>query len=216
MKMKSIIAVLFCLLPAMAFAAPNVIFNGVDVTGATNQQFTNVTVEFDAQGNVILTAPQYKLVDTTPKAAVAPSAVAPAQVNPSPSTVPVPAAASDIPTLPDGVNPTYLVAMFDSPGLLGHNVDVYVNGKFVKTLSQGQAQQSLDISSYLTKGKNTVQYRMMMAADSGSSSKATVELSLSKLTGKQGNAVELTGQYARVVIKGSDGPKVYTVDFMVP
>ena len=217
MHIRVVLLCLFCLSPSIALADPSIIFNGIDVTGVTNQKFTDVTVEFDAKGNVILTAPQYKLVDTTPKAAVAPSVTSPAQVSPSAATIPVPAAApGGIATLPDGVNPTYLVATFDSPGLLGFNIDVYVNGKFIKTVLQGQAQQTLDISQYLTKGKNTIQYRMTMAADSGTSSKATVELSLAKLTGKQGNAVELTGQSARMLIKGADGAQVYSVDFMVP
>lgn len=203
------------LISTPAMADPSVIFNGVNVTGATNQRFTNVTVEFDANGNVILTAPQYRLVDTTPKAAVPPSSVKPAQMGASPASAPAPAAPG-IPTLPDNVNPTYLVATFNYPGLLGYNVDVYINARYFKTIDQGSAQQSFDISSFLHSGKNDIAYNMIMAADSGTSSKATVELSLSKLTGRQGNAIELTGQYANIKINGIDGAKSYTVEFMVP
>ena len=146
-----------------------------------------------------------------------PSSAIPAKVVTTPVNAPVvPKAEPSIDTLPDRVNPTYLIATFDSPGLLGHNVDVYINGQFVKTLHQGQSQQSVDVSQYLQSGKNTIQYRMIMAADSGTSSRATVELALSKLTGKQGNAVELTGQYANIKINCIDGAKTYTVEVMAP
>ena len=110
-----------------------------------------------------------------------------------------------------------MLALFNAPGLLGYNVDVLVNGQFVKTLVQGQSQQTCDISRYLVKGsENSIQYRMVMAADSGTSSKATVSLSLAKATHAQGAAVELTGEYAPIVIRGLDGAKTYTVTFIVP
>ena len=80
MKERILAVLAAMLLSSTAYAAPSVIFNGIDVTGASNQVFTNVTVEFDANGNVILTAPQYKLVDTTPKAVVPPSSAIPAQM----------------------------------------------------------------------------------------------------------------------------------------
>ena len=214
---KRLLAVLAAMaFSSTAYAAPSVIFNGIDVTGASNQVFTNVTVEFDANGNVILTAPQYKLVDTTPKAAVPPSSAIPAQMGPSAATTPVPKTNPGMDALPDNVNPTYLLATFDSPGLLGYNVDVYINSRFFKTVTQGVAQQSFDISSFLHSGKNEITYRMIMAADSGTSSKATVEFVLSKMTGKQGSAIELSGQYATVKINGIDGAKSYSVEFMVP
>ena len=216
MKVRFFAVLAAMLFSSAVYAAPSVIFNGVDVTGASNQVFTNVTVEFDANGNVILTAPQYKLVDTTPKAAVPPSSAIPAKMGPSAATTPVPKVDPGIDTLPDNVNPTYLLATFDSPGLLGYNVDVYINSNFFKTINQGLPQQSFDISSYLHSGKNVITYRMIMAADSGTSSRATVELVLSKLTGKQGSAIELSGQYATIKINGIDGAKSYSVEFMVP
>ena len=196
-KILTILAAM--MLSSTAFASPSIIFNGVDITGVTDQKFTNVTVEFDSNGNIILTAP---------------SSTLPAQI--VGSNLPTPLPPPSIDTLPDTVKPTYIIATFDSPGLLGHNVDVYVNGQFVKTFYQGTAQQTYDISAFLHRGKNTIQYRMIMAADSGTSSRATVEFSLAKLTGKQGNAIELTGQYATLKINGIDGAKTYSVDVMVP
>ncbi|MBO5753954.1 MAG: hypothetical protein J6S69_09770, partial [Proteobacteria bacterium] len=119
----------------------------------------------------------------------------------------------DLPVVPDNGQPTYLMALFNAPGLLGYNVDIYVNGNFAKTLDQGKELQTLDISKYLVKGKNTLQYRLIMAADSGTSSTATVVISLAKMTKQQGKTVELSGEYADIYIKGTDGAQTYTVEF---
>ena len=86
----------------------------------------------------------------------------------------------------------------------------------VRVEQQGTADVELDITQYLVKGKNVLQYQMSMAADAGTSSKATVVLSLSKLTARQGNAIELTGQYARQYIRAADGPRLYQVEVFVP
>ncbi|MBR4986112.1 MAG: hypothetical protein IKY83_10285 [Proteobacteria bacterium] len=270
-KLTLLAALIFAGVPAFADASPYVYLNGVDITGTTNQTFVNVTVQFDALGNVIMTAPHYHLMNTDKNhqangqpvqniqqapygsgsapsygnnPALKPSAqpsyggtTAPSYGNnPAPSygsqapsygsqayqnRVIQPAStfseASDgITQLPEPGKPTYLVAFFDSPGLLGYNVDVYINGKFIKTMMQSESQTSFDITQYLVKGKNTLQYQMSMAADAGSYSKASVVLSLSKLTARQGNAIELTGQYARQYIRASDGPRLYQVEVFVP
>lgn len=194
------IACAACFLPEGVFAAPSVTFNGVDFSGVTQQKFTNVNVEFDAGGNIIMTAPQYKIA--TPGSDTIPSLTA--------AQSPVTAA------LPNDANPVYLLALFNAPGLLGYNIDVYVNGKFAKTITQGQPQQSFDLTPYLAKGANTIQYRMVMAADSGTSSRATVNLSITKATKTSGNTVELTGEFAPIEIKGIDGAKSYTIVLNVP
>ncbi len=229
MKLHVLLALCVCLLPSIALASPSVYFNGIDVTGVSGQRFTNVTVEFDSTGNVIITGPQYHLADITPKAEtpsvpVAPGNVVSSQtqpvdpVHPTADPVQAPAAvkSAEIDRLPNQYQPTYLVGEFNYPGLLGYNIDIYINGKFIKTMNQGQAHASVDISSYLVTGKNVIQYRTNRTADSGSSSQATVDLSLAKVTGREGNAVELSGKYARVLIKGADGENVYTVEFLVP
>lgn len=229
MKLNGFLALFFCLLPSIALASPSIFFNGIDVTGVSGQRFTNVTVEFDSSGNVVITGPQYHLADITPKADVPSSAAAPVNavspqtqafdpVHPTAAPAQAPAAVqpAEIDRLPNQYQPTFLVGEFNYPGLLGYSIDIYINGKFIKTMNQGQAHASVDISSYLVTGKNVIQYRMNKTADSGSSSQATVELSLAKVTGREGNAVELSGKYARVLIKGADGENVYTVEFLVP
>lgn len=71
-------------LAAAAFApaarAEKVFINGVEVTGIANQRFENVTVRFDAQGNVHVDAPGYRvqLLDGTGRGGAAAPAPAPA------------------------------------------------------------------------------------------------------------------------------------------
>lgn len=262
-KLSILLALSLMAFPAVAGASPNVYLNGVDITGAVNQNFQNVTVQIDAMGNIIMTAPQYHLINMdknhqangygAQNAPQAPSAYGQNAPAYGQNTVPaygqntVPAygsnpalkpsaqaaygsqdnrivqptttfsnASDGLVSLPDPGKPTYLVAFFDSPGLLGYNIDVFINGSFVKTLMQSESQVSFDITSYLKKGRNVLQYQMSMAADAGTSSKATVVLSLSKLTARQGNAIELTGQYARQYIRAADGPRLYQVEVFVP
>lgn len=258
MKKLAFALALACLAaPAAAMAAPNVYFNGVDITGVANQSFSNVSVQLDAMGNVIITAPQYHLMNfekshqanqagaqVAPQGqpvygqnapaygrnsapaygrnpALRPDAQAAYQAQAAGNRVIQPKttfsdASEGLIALPEPSKPTYLVAFFDSPGLLGYNIDVYINGKFVKTLMQSESQTSFDITQYLVKGTNVLQYQMSMAADAGTSSKASVVLSLSKLTARQGNAIELTGQYARQYIRAADGPRLYQVEVFVP
>lgn len=210
-----------CFIPLSAQAQNQVFLNGIEISGTKNQIFSNVTVAFDTVGNISITAPQYKVLEQPQSSTVAPSPTQPAQVV-SPSPVPVQSAlgtlaAPSIPKLPNPEIPTYLLAIFNAPGLLGYNVEVLINGSLVRTLTQGRPTQSFDVSQYLIRGtRNTLQYRLVMTADSGTSSKATVQLSLAKAATTTGNAVELSGEYAPIEIKGIDGAKTYTVQIDVP
>ncbi len=205
---------LIFLLPFSAMAETTVTMNGIDITGIYGQKFTNVSIEFDNNGNIIIDAPQYHLVDQNSKPT---DPTATKVVMPSADTIPKPTpAAPQIQTLPNSDAPTYLIGSFNYPGLLGYNIDVYINHTFVKTILQGEAQTLTNISSYLHKGNNIIEYKMVMAADSGTSSKATVEFSLGKQTSKSDNSIELSGQYAPVVIKAADGIKPHSVEFIIP
>lgn len=135
---------------------------------------------------------------------------------PSPAAAPAIVPSHQYNVLPDDPNPTWLVATFNYPGLLGYNINLYINNTFVKTIHQGQPQAIVDITTYLVKGQNTIEYRLDMAADSGTSSKATVEFSLSKQIAKTGTNLDLSGQYATLLIKGADGTRNYTVNVIVP
>lgn len=201
-------------LPSTVLADPVIKMNGVDITGVTNQKFTDVTIEFDAAGNIAITAPQYKIMAQDNKPADPAST---RLVEPSPQAKPEPAPAPEFGnTLPDATSPTWLIATFNYPGLFGYNVNVYINNVPVTTIQQGQPKVYINVSAFLRKGLNTIDYRLDMAADSGTASKATVTLYFAKEHTRQGQAVEVTGQYAPVLIKRADGNKPYSVDLIVP
>lgn len=215
--------------PSLALAQNQVFLNGVEISGTKNQTFTDVSVAFDAAGNISITAPQYKVVEQTPRTTgrVAPSPTQPAQVvgqigqqttqTTQTARAGQPQIAVATPTLPNPEKPTYMLALFNAPGLLGYNVEVIINGVMVKTIPQGMASQSFDVTQHLRRGtRNTIQYRLVMAADSGTSSKATVHISLAKANPGVGNTVELIGEYAPIEIKGIDGAKTYAVQIDIP
>ncbi|MCL2325432.1 MAG: hypothetical protein FWC40_02870 [Proteobacteria bacterium] len=195
---------------ASSTMAQNVTLNGVDITGIRGQHFTNVDIAFDDKGNLAISAPQYKVA---PLPAVTPQApAATPQVGQSPSESPSRPSA----TLPETQSPIYLVALFSAPGLLGYNIDVYINGQFVKTLTQGQAQQTIDVTAHLRKGANLIQYRPVLAADSGKSSRASVELLFSIVSQTTSNAIELTGAYAATTLTDINDRSNYNVELILP
>lgn len=220
MKKLSFVAaglIVFLSSPFVAIGAPTVTINGYNVTGITSQKFENVDVEFDVAGNIIISAPNYKLVEEPPKTVN--SGVTVESVSSSPS-VAMPTAGVpvhyDRNALPDITNPTYLVAEFSEVGLLGYHVDVYINGKYIKEMKQNNGQQTMDVSRYLVSGKNTVQYRLVRSADAGVSMTAYVELWFAKLEGRQGTSLNLSGQYGDIKIMGKNGETSYTVELTAP
>lgn len=205
-------------LPCFAFTqSPRVYLNEVDITGMRGQDFQNVNVSFDNAGNLNIIAPQYKVKETTKQAPLPTPALA---SQPDATSLEllstVASQSSTIPSLPNSTQATHLEAIFDSPGLFGFNIDLYVNGHFIKSLDQGNAQSSIDISSHLVKGNNKIQYRLVASADSGKSSRATVELFLAKQTSSQGNAIELSGNYAPLMIKSESAKGIYEIDIVAP
>ena len=214
--------IVFLSSPLMAIGAPTVTINGYNVTGITNQKFENVAVEFDASGNIIISAPNYKLVEGPTKPVNNGVTVESVFPSTSPSTTSVaPSVAGeavhyDRNALPDLTNPTYLVAQFSEVGLLGYHVDVYINGKYIKELKQNNGQQTMDVSKYLVSGKNTVQYRLVRSADVGVSMTAYVELWFAKLEDRNGTSLNLAGQYGEMKIMGKNGETSYTVELTAP
>ena len=217
--MKKLFA-LSMLLPTMlasslAGAEPRIFLNDVDITYVRNQLFKDVNqVSIDAEGNVIIHAPQYKISERTYDGVTqANSSYVAPEGTKYPSSQELETARC---TLPNDPKPTYLVANFNYPGLLGYNIDVYINGKFVKTVSHEEAQTAIDVSSFLHKGKNHVQYRMVLAPSAGLASKATAEFFFAKATQNYTGAVELSGNVAATQITTTDTKNVYDLDLFNP
>lgn len=208
----------FCcvaLLPAFAVAEPHIFLNNVDITYVRNQQFENVeSVFIDAMGNVIMRAPQYHVSQQTE------TGIKPAEetyVEPEGSQRPSQEALErQASTLPEGTKKVYLVANFNLVGLMGYNIDVLINGKFVTTLDQNESQTVLDVTSFLHQGKNDVQYKLTMAASAGRSSRATAEIYFSSLNKETEAQIELVGTYAKKKIADVSDNAVYQASLYKP
>jgi|APLak6261679142_1056127.scaffolds.fasta_scaffold00004_50 hypothetical protein len=128
--MKRALVILCCLsLPALA---AEVYVNGVNVDGLTNHTFEKVTVRLDEKGNVQIEAPGYSVK----KVSIGP----------------------DKPAKEEGVitQKYFLVTEQSPPGMTEYEIDLFLNGKFLRTLKSGEEQLVTDITKQLKVGKNQV------------------------------------------------------------
>jgi hypothetical protein len=128
--MKKFIIAL-CALSFTASAA-EVYINGVNVDGLTNTTFEKVTVKLDDKGNVQIDAPGYAVKKVT--------------------------MADNAPPVATGVitQQYYLVTEQNPPGATEYEVDVFLNGKFFRTVRSGDEQLVKDITKELKPGLNKV------------------------------------------------------------
>jgi hypothetical protein len=121
-----------CLLLGGTARAGALYVNGVRADGLRDFSFTDVDVRVDAEGNVWVDAPKYKV------------SVADGEAPPPQAGQPVAAA-------------TWWLVTEDN-GSTGHVVDVYVNGEKVKELRSGESQLILDVSPWMRTGTNVVAF----------------------------------------------------------
>ena len=130
--LRNILVALCCVsLPALAV---EVYVNGVSVDGLTNHTFEKVTVRLDERGNVQIDAPGYSVK----------------KVNLS--------GAAEKPKAPDGAitQKYFLVTEQSPPGMTEYEIDLFLNGKFMRTLKSGDEQLVVDITRQLKPGQNLV------------------------------------------------------------
>jgi hypothetical protein len=122
---------------AMTGSAAEVYLNGVRITGLTNQKLQNASVELDANGDVRISAPDYKIreVDVDGKGA-------------APAPKPVALTAS-----------YFLITEVSQPNATGYQIQVIVNNKLVKTLKDDIPQNVVELNPFLSKGANTISLR---------------------------------------------------------
>lgn len=130
--MKRILLALCCLsLPALAV---EVYVNGVSVDGLTNHTFEKVTVRLDERGNVQIDAPGYSVK----KVNLSGGGEKPAKAE-------------------NAITQKYfLVTEQNPPGMAEYEVDLFLNGKFMRTLKSGDEQLVTDITKQLRPGQNLV------------------------------------------------------------
>lgn len=130
--MKRALLTLCCLsLPALAV---EVYVNGVNVEGLTNHTFEKVTVRLDEKGNVQIDAPGYSVKKVTLSGG-----------DPKPART-------------EGVitQKYFLVTEQSPPGMTEYEMDLFLNGKFLRTLKSGDEQLITDITRSLKPGQNEV------------------------------------------------------------
>ena len=135
--------------------------NGTFVDPATiaGVEMKDVTITFDAQGNIQVTAPGYKIevVDppggstTPPRPPSTPPGMAGATAAP-PATAPKAPAGN-------GVAPARWWLVTEDNASVGHTIEVVINGQVVKTVGSGMPQAILDVGRWLRPGPNQVEVR---------------------------------------------------------
>jgi hypothetical protein len=127
--------VLVNLIPGSARAV-EVYFNGVRVSGLKNQSFRNCGVRFDASGNVYITAKGYTVKRK--------------EQSGSSGTVSA--------TTPSTAKQYYIYSRSSRPGYAQYDVDIYLNGKWVRKVRNRDSQVVVDITRKLKPGKNIVHF----------------------------------------------------------
>jgi hypothetical protein len=135
--------------------AVEVYFNGVEVGGLKNQAFEHCSVRFDASGNVHITAKGYTVKRLPQGGGARVARGNPVPSGPSgvtrPSVPPTPA--------PTAVTKKYfLYSRASRPGLAQYDIDVYVNGKWIRKIRNTDSQVVTDITRKLRPGRNVVQF----------------------------------------------------------
>lgn len=159
--------------------AVTIYFNGVRVNGLKNQQFKNCKVRFDAQGNVHITAKGYA-VKQVPKGGSGTSGSS----GGSGGSV---------------VNKRYfLVLTGKDVKKVQYDVDVYVNGKWVKKFRSSEPQVVYDVSKKLRQGVNVIHFaatKNYRGQPRASSSKGTYMRIILGTGHKGGGTVNITQPY---------------------
>jgi hypothetical protein len=177
--------------------AVEVYLNGVQVTGAKDQVIDKAKVVLDKNGNVHITAPDYKVRELAPATGSA--------------TSPPPAAPTTSAYLR---NKYFIVTEVTRPGVTGYTIQVMVNNKFLKALPDNVSQHVLELNNYLNEGTNTVSFRAIRPK--GKSSQSTLasdafSVVLGEGKGKEGGALTIDNVLAEFKVTAIDrGEKAQT------
>ena len=144
--------------------AQDVYLNGVRITGVKNQQFDNASVRIDAQGNVKILAPQYRVdrLDTTDRGPAGTTKISatsgPAKSRPA-SIAPQQSTSVESPPAGGGSGLTrryWLVAEVHDPGMVQYRIEVRINGRLVGSFTDADPPAPMEVTEYLRPGRNAV------------------------------------------------------------
>lgn len=165
---------------ASAALAGQLYINGVFVDPATiaGVEMKDVSITFDASGNIQVSAPGYKIEVVDPPGATStpppppPNAPGMPTSAPRPPTGPTAMGAPPAPTAPAapqgaGVLPARWWLVTEDNASVGHTIEIVINGAPVRTVGSGLAQQIIDVGKWLRPGSNSVEIRSTSANASG-------------------------------------------------
>lgn len=177
--------------PAQSGGFPGqILLNGHQVRGVTGQALEECTVSFDAKGNLVVDAPQYKVL------------AAAAQGEQSKETV-----------QPKGALKSryFLFTETDSPGKVPFDFAVSINGKEVKTINSSLNWFTMEVTLFLKAGPNTIEIKSMRKPDKAGVAQDSFKIRIGK--GRPANdTLEIQGIELEFTRLGSDvGDSVETL-----
>jgi hypothetical protein len=187
----------FLLCNVMPVAALEVFLNGVQISGAKDQVIDKAKVVLDKDGNVHITAPDYKVREMS------------GGTNPSPPPTAV--------TTNSNLKKKYfVVSEVTRIKMTGYQIQIIVNNKFLKTLSDDISQHVVELNNYLKEGTNTVSFRATRPKDKSAQSTLasdafSVILGEGKGEGSTLNIEEVLGEFKVTAIDRGEKAKTFTI-----
>ncbi len=191
--------------------ARKVFLNGVEVEGLANQSFGSCEVKFDADGNVWIQAKGYAVK-------VGAAGASPATMTPAPAPVasmPTPTGGATTPagstspalatsTTTDGkLSKRYwIVATQPRVGAAQYDVDVFLNGKFLRKVRSKDAQTVVEITARLAPGRNVIHLAAQKSYTGGKRFSASPDDTFTVIIGEGAmgkGTVTITNPLARMV-----------------
>lgn len=175
-----------------------VYLNGVQVTGAKDQVIEKAKVTLDKEGNVYISAPDYKVRELGSQSG---------NVSPPPNA----------PTTNAHLKRKYFVVTEVSrPKMTGYTIQVIINSKFLRNLSDEIPQDVLELNNYLNEGGNSVSFRAFRPE--GKSAQSTLAsdfftVVLGEGKGQEGAALTIDNVLGEFKVTAIDqGEKAQTFD----
>ncbi len=137
--LKKSILVLLILLFAVPLFSGSIFLNGVKIDGVRDQEFKAVNIKIDKDGNIHISAPQYIVKSGDDQ--------------------------SQKPTQPTQAKAYFLVTQLSSAGRGGYDIDLFINGNWIKKITNKEEQIVMDLTKYLQNGKNTIRLTGVKAKD---------------------------------------------------
>jgi hypothetical protein len=187
-----------CLCAAHA-GGVDVFLNGVQITGAKEQVIDKAKVVLDKSGNVHITAPDYKVKEVGTDAGSGRQ----------------PAAQTTSAHLSKKY---FVVTNITRPAMTGYQIQVIINNKFLKAISDDVPQFVLELNNYLKEGKNTVSFRALRPE--GKSAQSTLasdafSVVLGEGKGNEGGTLtidDVLGEFKVTAIDRGEKAKTFTIN----